>query len=299
VFATDCPGQTSLSDNKQLQSMTEMALQAVEKSINPPLVAPNALEGASVNLMPGGITYADGDNTATVRPLMEVRIDLADLENNMLQVRDRLARAFSVHLFMNMAMSGKDENSRMTATEVRAREQESLRQLGPVLEQLNYSNFGPMIDWLFDILNDHGVLPKPPAELMGRELSVNYISVMAQAQKLESLGSYERFLNIVQQSATVEPMLMDGVDMDFILRETASILSLAPEAIRPEEQVKAVRARRAKMVEDQQKAATLQQAAQGMSSMATTPSGAEGGGSLLDDQLSMMQAAGLTPAVGG
>lgn len=294
VYATDCPGITALSDCKQLQAMEQKRLLAVEKGIDPPMVAPPGLEAGGINLMPGGITYADGDNTSSVRPLMEVRINLADMENSQIRVRDRLARAFHVDLFRSISQFDEIQQGKMTATEVKARQQEGMRQLGPVLEQLNDSVFGPMIDILFKFHVSQDVLPPPPAEIQGLDLKVEYISIMAQAQQLESLAGLERFLGIITQVATFDQQVLDVANPDFIVREISRVLSLPPQTVNPDDEVKALRMKRSALVEAQQKAATLQQASQGLAGLAQTGTGE---GSMLEQQIRQLQSAGLmTPA---
>lgn len=289
TYATKCPSINALSDIKQLQAMEEKKLLAIEKQVDPPVVAPNSLEGGGVNLLPGGVTYADTDNTASVRPLFEVGLRLNDLDLTMTRVRDRIARAYSAHLFRSISQFDEIQSGKMTATEVRIRQQEGMRQLGPVLEQLNNDVLGPLINRLFEFLAKQGLLPEPPAEIQGAELKIEYISIMAQAQSMESLAGIERLSAFVQSIAPTDQQVLDTIDNDFLVREYAKVLSL-PHAARAEQEVDQLRLKRAQMVEAQQKAATLQQASQGLASLAQTPASEEQ--SLLDQQMGQLQEAG-------
>lgn len=295
VYATDCPGITALSDCKQLQAMEQKKLLAVEKSVDPPMIAPPGLEAGGINLMPGGITFSDGDNTSGVRPLMEMRINLTDMDAAQMRVRDRLARAFHVDLFRSISRFDEIQPGVKTATEIKALQQEGMRQLGPILEQLNDSTFGPMIDILFKYHIQQGVLPEPPTEIQGQDLKVEYISIMAQAQQLESLAGLERFLGIVSQVAAIDQQVLDVVDTDFVVREISRVLSLPPRSVHPEDEVEALRLKRSALVEAQQKAATLQQASQGLAGLAQVGTGED---SMLNQQIQQLESAGLTPSAG-
>jgi len=295
VYATSCPGIMALSDCKQLQAMEETKLAINELQAKPPVIAPKSLESSGVSMLPGGVTYTDSDNSAGVRPLFEFKINLADHEVATSRIRDRLARTFHVHLFQSISQADELQSGKMTATEVKARQQEAMRQLGPVLEQLNDAIFAPLIDILFNFLAKQGQLPKFPPEMQGQDLKIEYISIMAQAQLLEGLAGLERFLAITKDVAQFDQQVLDVVNTDYIMRNVARVLSLEPASTHPEDEVSALRQKRAALVENQQRAATLQQAAQGVGSLAQA---SPQPGSMLEKQLAQLQAAGMMPPAG-
>lgn len=295
IYATNCPAIMALSDVKQLQAMEETKLIVNELQAKPPTIAPSSLEAKGVNAFPGGITYVDETNQGGLRPLYEFKPNLADHEVSTARIRDRLARAFHVHLFQTISQADELQTGKMTATEVRAREQESMRQLGPVLEQLNDSVFAPLIDILFEYLHKQGLLPQFPPEMQGEDLKIEYISIMAQAQLLEGLVSNERFLGIVQQVAQFDNQVLDVVNSDSIIRDVASILSINPNSTNPQDETDALRKKRSALVEAQQRAATIQQAGQGIAGLA---SAVPEEGSVLEQQMAQLQAAGITQGGG-
>ena len=69
--------------------------------------------------------------------------------------------------------------------------------LGPVLERLHNEMLSPKIDLTFQRIMDAGLLPPPPKELQDSELKVEFVSTLAQAQKMVGLGSMDRLLGTV------------------------------------------------------------------------------------------------------
>ena len=55
-----CPGMDALGDIKQLQQETRRKAQAIDKMVNPPLLADVQLKNQPMSLLPGGTTYVSG-----------------------------------------------------------------------------------------------------------------------------------------------------------------------------------------------------------------------------------------------
>jgi len=250
VYGTDCPGMVALGDIKALQVMQKRKSQAIEKMVNPPMVGPTALKNVKASILPSDITYVDErEGIKGFRPAHEVNLNLSYLTADISEHQERINRAFYADLFLMLSLSDRRD---MTAREVEARHEEKLLVLGPVLEQLNQDLLDPLIDNTFDIMLRQGLIPTPPEELQGEKLKVQYVSIMAQAQKLSGISSIERFASSVTRMAseTQNPALLDKVDMDQLIDEYGSILSVPPRVIRTDEAVEQIRESRA----EQQKA---------------------------------------------
>ena len=84
------------------------------------------------------------------------------------------------------------------------RTQEKLQQLGPVVERLQSEFLNPIIERTYAILDRAGVFPPISDELAeqlnGQDVKIEYISPLAQAQKVSSLTSIEQyfaFFNVI------------------------------------------------------------------------------------------------------
>lgn len=261
VYGTTCPGMEALGDIRQLQLGEKRAAQAVEKMVNPPMVAPVSLKTVRTSLLPGDITYADErEGQKGFRPAHEVNPRIQELELKQEQVRQRIRRAFFEDLFLMLATSDRRQ---ITAREIEERHEEKLLALGPVLEQLNQDLLDPLIDITFDIMLRQGIIPEPPEELQGVTLRVEYVSIMAQAQKLVGVAGLERFAGFVGNMAaqTGNPALLDKVDTDQLIDVYGDTLSIPSEIIRSDEDVEAIRQERAQAQQAAQQAATLNDAA--------------------------------------
>jgi len=258
VYGTDCPGMTALGDIKQLQLGEKRAAQAVEKMINPPMTGPTSMKNSKASILPGDITYVDTKGNDSFRASHEVRFDLTPLENKQAQIRDRIRRCYFEDLFLMMANSDRRQ---ITAREIEERHEEKLLALGPVLEQLNQDLLNPLIDNTFQIMVNQGQIPTPPEELQGMNLKVEYISIMAQAQKLVGIGALERTVGFVSQMAQLNPEALDKIDIDQTIDIYSDLTSVPPGVIRSDEVVASLRADRAKQQQMQQEQQQMQQQA--------------------------------------
>lgn len=252
VYGTDSPGWTALGDVMQLQHGERKALQAIDKHVSPPMVAPTGMKNSAVSVLPGGVTYADvRQGQQGFQPAYQIDPRIDTLEAKQRAVEDRIDRAYYVDLFL---MLERLDRAEITATEILERKEEKLLVLGPMLEQLNGDLLNPLIDRVFAIANRRGMIPPPPRELEGLPLKVEYESIMAQAQKQAGLASLDRFSGFVGQVAAYDPSILDKVDRDQMVDEYGERSGVPPRIIVPDEQVAAIRQARAKAAQAQQAA---------------------------------------------
>lgn len=253
VYGTNCPGMKALGDIRQLQLGEKRSAQAVEKMINPPMTGPSRLMNVKVSTIPGDITYDDArDAQAGFRPTYQIKFDIQPLEEKQQQVRLRIQRVFKEDLFLMLAQSDRRE---ITAREIDERHEEKLLALGPVLEQLNQDLLDPLIDRTFNIMARKGLLPDPPEAIQGQALRVEYVSIMAQAQKMIGLASLERFASFVGQAAQYDPSVLDRVNDDELIEQYADATGIPPKILRSQDETDGIRRQRANAQQMQQMAA--------------------------------------------
>lgn len=250
VYGTDCPGMVAVGDIKQLQTGEKRALQAIEKMINPPMTGPTSLRQQKASILPGDITYVDArDGQSGFRAAHEINFNLQALEIKQEQVRNRIQKAFFEDLFLMLANSDRRQ---ITAREIEERHEEKLLALGPVLEQLNQDLLDPLIDIAFEMHIRQGLIPPPPDALQGMDMKVEYISIMAQAQKMVGVGAVERFAGFVGNIGQVTPDVFDKVNMDQMIDVYGDITSVHPSIIRTDEEVSEIRSQRNQAAMQQQ-----------------------------------------------
>ena len=269
TYATSCPGIIALGDIKQLQIGEKRSNQAIEKMVNPPMIAPTSMRNQKASILPGDITYTDErDGQKGFRAAHDINFRVDLLEQKQEQVRQRIKRAFYEDLFLMFALSDRRE---ITATEVNEKQEEKLLALGPVLEQLNQDLLDPLIDNTFLIMGKQNLIPEPPPELQGRELKVEYLSVMAQAQKLTGLGTIERFAGFYRNILEIEPGVAAKVNTDNLMDRFADRIGLDPGIVRDDEAAEEIRAAQQAQIQQQQQAEQAQMTARATKDLSQSP----------------------------
>lgn len=259
VYGVECPGVDAIGDIKQLQVMQKRMVQAIEKMVNPPLVGPSALQNQKVSVIPGDTTYSDErEGTKGLRPIYEVNPRTQELAGVIEKIQERIDEAFYKDLFLMMLESDRRQ---ITAREIDERKEEQLLALGPVLEQLNQDLLDPLIDTTFDIASRQGLIPPPPPEVQGQTLKVEYLSIMAQAQKLVGMQGVQTFTGFLQQVVQMDPNAIDKVDTDHLLEVVGDATSTPPGVVRPEDQVQAIRQQKQQAAAQQAQMEAIQKGA--------------------------------------
>jgi hypothetical protein len=257
VYATDCPGITGLGDTKALQLAERRKYQALDKIVNPPLQGPssmkNKLNGGVVG--PNDVIWHD-QNGEGLRSIYDYRPDINAINQEIGNVENRVQRAFYEDLFLMLAQTDRRQ---ITAREVAEKHEEKLLMLGPVLERLHTELLDPLIDRTFNILQQNGVLPEPPPELQNKDLNVEYVSVLAQAQRLVATGAVDRLVGFTSQVAAVWPEARHKVNASRAIDEYAESLGVDPSMVRSDEEVAAMAQAEAQQAAQAQAMATAQQ----------------------------------------
>lgn len=268
-----CPGMECLGDVKQLQHEQLRKSQAIDYQTNPPLQVPIELKDSAKARLPGGISYY---NQATpgggIRTAYEVNLDLGALREDIMDVRGRIRAAYYEDLFLMLA---NDTRSNITATEVAERHEEKLLMLGPVLERLHNELLSPMIDVAFDFCADAGILPESPPELEGVDLNIEFVSTLAQAQRIVAAQGMDRLIGTVSSMAQLWPEVRHKINAMQVVDDYADVYGVNPESIHDDKQAGA-------MADQERQQMAAQQAAAAAPNMAKA---AQAAGNTNPDQL--------------
>lgn len=253
------PGMEALGDIKQLQHEQLRKAQGIDYKTNPPLQVPTSMKNRDVERLPGGVTYVDlAGGSQGVKTAFEVNLDLSHLLQDIQDVRHRIEGSFYADLFLMLA---NQSDARMTATEVAERHEEKLLMLGPVLERLQNELLDPLIELTFDYIMEAGLMPPPPEEMQGHNVSVELISMLAQAQRAIGTNSIDRLIGTVGAVAQFKPEALDKIDADKLIDIYADNLGTDPRILLAQDKVDAVRAQRAEAQQKMTQAAMMNQGA--------------------------------------
>lgn len=254
AYGSSCPGILALGGVKALQLQQKRKDQAIDKLVNPPMMAPSSMKNERLSLLPGDVTYYNGaGDTQGFKPVYEINPRISELLESIQDGRQLTNECYFVPLFN---MFSNINTRSMPIEAVNEMRDEKMLQIGPVLDRLNDELLDPAIDRIFNIMNRRGMLPPPPEELQGQPLRVEYTSVMAQAQKAVGIGSIERFVGFIGNMAAAGfQQAADKLDVDQAIDEYGDMLGVPTTITKSDEQVQAEREQRA---QQQQAAQSLQ-----------------------------------------
>lgn len=279
------PGDVGLGKCKELQLLERDKMRMVKISANPSMTAPVSLRGQRATTVPGDITWVRDDIAGVAfRPtyvpdpnsIQQVRVEINECEQD-------ISAVFFEDLFLMISQ----QDGTMTAYEVAQLKEEKMLMMGPVVERNNDELLDPLIDQVFSILYDRSIpywmglkageppIPPPPQELQGTELRVEYISILAQAQKMVAVGSIERALQFTGSIAALDPSAMDKINVDAAQDEYYTALGVPPTILRGDDEVAAMRQARAQAQFQQQQIEQGQMLANSAKTLSETPTGGD------------------------
>lgn len=269
VYGT-APGMDALGDVKMLQKMEEKKLKALDKMVDPPMNAPSSMKGKGATVIAGGVNYLDAlQGGQTFAPAYQVNPNMQQIGFEIERVEQRIKKFFFNDLFLSIIMNEKN----MTATEVAKRYDEKMMVLGAVIERLQSEMLDPVIDRVFNIADRLNLLPPPPKEIEGLEIKVEYISLLAQAQKMVGTTAIEQTAAFVGNLAAVSPDVIDKFDFDEAVDQYAGMVGVPPKMIRSDDAVAEIRAQRAQAQAQAQMQEQIAQSVQGAKIMSETKVG--------------------------
>lgn len=275
------PAMLALGSVKQLQHEQLRKAEAIDYQTKPPMQVPTSMMNRDVNMLPGGITFVDATGPQNaIRSAFDVNLNLQYLQADIVDVRQRINRSFFVDMFLSMS---DPATTRMTATEVAERHEEKLVLIGPTLERLHDEALNPLVEYTFDRMMALGLLPPPPQEMQGQELNVEFVSVLAQAQRAVAVNGTDRFVMGLGQVAAIKPEVIDKLDSDEWADQYADLLGVDPRLIVGNEKVAIIRQQRAQAQQAQAQMAGMEQMATAAQKVGSIPTGQQNG---LSDLLS-------------
>jgi hypothetical protein len=284
------PGMEALGDIKQLQHEQLRKAQAIDYQTKPPLQVPASMKNRDVETLPGGVSYYDGQSNG-IKTAFEVNLNLQYLLNDIMDCRERVRGSFYADLFLMLANT---PNTRMTATEVAERHEEKLLMLGPVLERLHNELLSPLVDITFTRMVAAGAMPPAPQELQGMDLNVEFVSMLAQAQRAIGTNAVDRFVGNLGAIARMKPDILDKFDQDQWADVYADMLGVDPSLIIADKEVAVLRDARNQAMAAKEQAAAMQQTSQSVKNMAQAPTGQQ---NALTDVMNMFSGYGSPSGV--
>jgi hypothetical protein len=225
--------------------------------IDPPVVEDGTIQGQA-NTLPGGVTRSSSQvQNSGVRPAYQINLPLQELRADINELAMAIDDTFYKPLFL---MLSQTDNTQKTAFEIAKRYEEKLFLLGPFIERQEEELLDPIVTRTFNIALRTGVIPPPPPSLQGMDLKIEYISILAQAQKLAFTAAIERVMAFAGTIGAADPSVYDNIDFDQAIKDYAEMTGIPQKILRSD----AVVAKLRQQKQAQQEALARQQQAAAM-----------------------------------
>jgi len=240
------PAMNELPNIKTLNAMCRTNLIAGEEMADPAKIIPDEAFLRPYDFDAGGINIK---NTGYPNEKIEV-IPTSQNIPFALQYEDARRRMIQ-QAFFNDLFIILNQQTDMTAEEIRARVAERMLLLGPAIGMIIQDNLRPTIERNYYICDRLGKLPRPPKGLEGQAFNVIATSPLARAQREVELRGLQMSVSIITQFAQAQiaagmpPEVLDKFNFDEAADFAAEITNLNPKLIRDDAEVEEIRANRA------------------------------------------------------
>lgn len=271
------PGMDVLPDVIQLQVETVRKAEGIEKGLRPPLIADMAMKNQPSSILPGHVTYVPNLTAGSgMRSIYEINFDLNAISADIGLVQQRIKVGLFNDLFL---MLEQYPTSKMTAYEVAQKIQEKLQVLGPVIENIITESLKPKLHRVYNIMKRKGMFPPLPDSMKGVPIDLEFVSMLALAQKASATGGMERIAALIGNMVAVFPEAKDSLNVDEYIAEMNSLLDNPQKILYGPEQI----AERRQAQQQQQQAQQQQQEMAGAAQTASV--GADAAKVLSDTQV--------------
>jgi hypothetical protein len=246
------PGMDALGDTKQLQLEQKRKAQAIDKMVNPPMLADISMKNQPASGLPGGVTYIPGlgRERPGFAPAYTVMPPIAEMKQDIQEVQTRIKDTYFNRLFTDIS----DLKTVRSATEIEARREEKLLML-PVIKRLDKEVLAPAIERTWGVMMRANLLPKPiPPEVVGHLIGIKYISPFAMAMLAAETTAIERAYAFGGNLAAVKPEIMDNYDTDSTVHIYVDALGADPRILHTDEERDAAREAKAQQAQAAQTA---------------------------------------------
>jgi hypothetical protein len=225
----------ALGDVIQLQHETIRKGQSLDYMNRPPMLLDIQLQHRPTALLPGGQTFIAGLNAGSVggKPAYQITPPIQELTLDIREIQARIRETFHNDLFRMIS----ELDTVRSATEIDARREEKLVQLGPVLERFENEALDPAIRRIFNIMVRAQLIPPAPESITqsGASIEVQYVSILAAAQSAVGVIPTERFMQVVGNVSAIYPQALNIPNWDELLRGYARDIGVKAQGVNPVE----------------------------------------------------------------
>ena len=238
------PGMIALPDSNTVQAMGSTLLIAGQRAADPPLAVPDDSTFDAPNTFPGGLAYYDIESA---RALGRIPIVPLDSGANIPIVREMQddTRNQIWNAFFRDALRLPPSEREMTATEINARREEFIREIGPVFGRLETDYTAPIVERAFQIMLRAGALAPIPEVLQGRGVRFQYQSPIKRLRQQVEAAAAKAWVEELLFLSEAKPEALDLINVDALGRFAAEAANLPNDIVNSADEVARLRQERA------------------------------------------------------
>ena len=239
------PAMKALPFARILNAIAKTNLRSMMKATDPPIAVPHNAFIAPFNMNPRAINsykkdvMADGKGIFAFGNFGDPQVGITAVEYYASKVKTLMCQ----DTFLAFSNITKDMNN----PEIMERINEKMTMLGPAVGRYLDEVISPIIQRTIGILFRRGKLPDPPMEIMMNPgYEIDFVGVLAQAQRRAELNTLITGLSMVGQMAQYAPEVLDKISPDKVTDEVWSITGAPIKVLRDDDEVQQIREGRAK-----------------------------------------------------
>ena len=251
------PAMKALPFARILNAIAKTNLRAMMKATEPPIAVPHNAFLAPFNMNPRAINAYKKTAMDSSKDIFAFgnygnpEVGLKSVEYYAMEVK----RLMYQDVFLAFSNITKDMNN----PEIMERINEKMTMLGPAVGRYLDEALSPIIERTIGILARRGKLPDPPSEmLIDPRYEIDFVGILAQAQRRTELNSLVTALTMVGQMAQLAPEVLDNVDPDQVTKEVWSITGAPIKVLRDDDEIQRIREGRQQALAEQQQMASAQ-----------------------------------------
>ena len=257
-------GVLCLPDALTLQQMGKTMLRGLHRAVDPPWLLPADGMVNAPQMRPGGVSYYDAKairNLGVSDPFrqMESRAQIPWGLNAQQAGREQV-----MAMFYKNVLDLPIEGPQMTATEVIARRESFVREIGAIFGILESSYSSKIVERGFNIMMRKGVFGTPeqiPEEVQGSNITFRFASPVEKAKRQIEEANVVQGLDRVMAIGNVRPEILDRYNWDEIGKFIAKSNDFPPELTLDDKATNQIKEENAMMAQQQQAMETMQQGA--------------------------------------
>jgi hypothetical protein len=248
----------ALPDARLLQSITLSLLEAGEKTVNPPIITFENSVRDDISLAANTLNYLAYNEGQSIDDVVKVmNLDKSGLQYG-LAMQDAI-KAGQKDAFMLNKLQLPVFDREMTATEVRRRYQDWIRNAAPFVDRLQVEYNQVLCKMQFDTLKYVGAFG--PADYMPNALredllrgnvSFKFKNPLLEAKEEEKMQKFVEMTGLIANNAAIDPDLAFLPNLDLALRDVFDGANIPAKWLNDEETVEVMKQEKAQAMQSQQ-----------------------------------------------